>query len=232
MGKPSKTLMKFMADFKIDSDEVWEVRAGGAWAVKHSALERVAAEQNITFGQPTLIEGNAETKIAVMLVSAKMGDREEWTYGEASPANNKNAYCYAMAEKRAKDRVVLKLLQAHGAVYSETEADDFAPKRQNPHVTRPEDILPTTEYDEQGQPIDNIPHGDDGIETLPKAKAREDFAACQRELRTAATPLQLERWAAANKNRIATFPPDWQEMIRGIYTEHRNDLRAATKAAQ
>jgi hypothetical protein len=34
-----------------------------------------------------------------------------------------------MAEKRAKDRVILKLLNAHAMLYSEDEADDF--KEQN-----------------------------------------------------------------------------------------------------
>ena len=33
-----------------------------------------------------------------------------------------------MAEKRAKDRVILKLVGLHGDVYSEDEADDFAVK--------------------------------------------------------------------------------------------------------
>lgn len=232
MGTPSKHLRAFMEKYKIDSDEVWEVRAGGAWAAKHSALERVAAEQGITFELPQLAEKDSANKIAAMLIVGRMGDRTEWSIGEASPANNKNAYCYAMAEKRGKDRVILKLLSAHGAVYSESEADDFAPKRANPHVTRPEDILPTTEYDEHGEIIDNIPHGDPSIDRMPKAKAREDFAAAQRELRATVTVAQLEKWGAANKDRVATFPADWAEMIRGIYSEHRNDLRASLKAAQ
>jgi hypothetical protein len=126
MGKPSKQLMDFMAAYKVDSDEVWEVRAGGAWAIKHLALERVAAEQGISFEPPVVIEGKGADKIVALLVTAKMGTRTEWTIGEASPANNKNAYCYAMAEKRAKDRVALKLLNAHGSVYSDAEADDFS----------------------------------------------------------------------------------------------------------
>jgi hypothetical protein len=33
-----------------------------------------------------------------------------------------------MAEKRAKDRVILKLIGLHGMVYSEIEADDFRPE--------------------------------------------------------------------------------------------------------
>ncbi len=35
------------------------------------------------------------------------------------------AYVYAMAEKRGKDRVILKLIELHGLVYSEEEADEF-----------------------------------------------------------------------------------------------------------
>lgn len=126
MGKPSPELLKFMETYKVASDEVWEVRAGGAWAIKHAALERVAAEQNITFLAPTFIETDSANKIAAIQVVGKMGDRTEWSIGEASPANNKNAYVYAMAEKRGKDRVALKLLNAHGALYSDSEADDFA----------------------------------------------------------------------------------------------------------
>ena len=49
--------------------------------------------------------------------------------GEASPKNNKNAYPWAMAEKRAKDRVILKLIGLHGLVYSEQEADEFKSER-------------------------------------------------------------------------------------------------------
>ena len=45
------------------------------------------------------------------------------TYGEASPKNSKVAYPYAMAEKRAVDRAILKLVGLHGFVYSEDEFD-------------------------------------------------------------------------------------------------------------
>ena len=39
------------------------------------------------------------------------------TYGEASPKNTRNAYPYVMAEKRAVDRAILKLLGLHGFVF-------------------------------------------------------------------------------------------------------------------
>lgn len=226
-----KEIAAFKDAYGIESDDMWEVRTGsGAWAIKHKALERVAAQKNISFEQPNIIESSAAEKVAVICVTGKLGDRYEWSIGEASPANNKNSYCYAMAEKRAKDRVILKLLNVHGSLYSEEEADDFK-QRQNPHVTRPSDILPEVEYDEQGHPIDNIPRGDDRIERLPKAKARADFAVAQHELRLTKTPAELAAWGKKNANRVESYPADWQEMLRGIFIEHRDDLRKSNQEA-
>lgn len=228
----SKPPTEFMTKYGIDHDEVWEVRRGGSWAVKHAALERVAAELGIKFDDPKPLEARGVDQCAALIVTGRMGERAEWSIGEAAPGNNKNAYPFAMAEKRGKDRVILKLLNAHGAVYSEAEADDFAPsqKRENPHVTRPTDIVPDVEYDAQGHPVDNIPNGDGSIERLPKAKARDDFAACQTEMRAAVTVMQLEKWGAANANRIASYPHDWQAIMRGLYTEHMTDLRKGKAA--
>ena len=95
----------------------------------HKALEQVAAHKRISFDAPTMIEADAESKKVVMLVSGRLGDQVEWSVGEATTYNNKNSYPYAMAEKRAKDRVILKLIGVAGFVYSEDEADDFKESR-------------------------------------------------------------------------------------------------------
>jgi hypothetical protein len=228
-SKPNKQITDFMDRYKVDADEIWEVRSG-AWAIKHLALERVAAEQKITFDRPAILEINLEKKLMALCVFGTFGDRTEWSIGESAPYNTKPGYPGAMAEKRAKDRVILKLLNAHGTLYSEEEADEF--KRPNPHVTKATDIVPDVEYDDQGHPVDNIPLGEDGIERLPKAKAKEDFAACQKELRATTTVFKLEEWGKSNANRIATFPHDWAQIMRGLYSEHMTDLRAAKQAAQ
>lgn len=228
MGKPSPAIMKFMETYKVDSDEIWEVRAGGAWAIKHAALERVAVQQNIVFLEPKPLEARGADKCAALIVYGKMGDRTEWATGEAAPANCKNAYPYAMAEKRGKDRVTLKLLNAHGSLYSEDEADDFAePKRENPHVNRPDDFGEPTEYDQHGEPIDNIPSGDRNVTKLSKTLARKDFEACTTEIRACKSLTHLQLWASNHANRVASFPSDWQEMMRGIYADHRDSLRKA-----
>lgn len=235
MGKPSPTIMKFMETYKVDSDEVWEVRSGGAWAIKHAALERVAAQQKIEFLEPKPLEARGADKCAALIVYGKMGDRTEWATGEAAPANCKNAYPYAMAEKRGKDRVTLKLLNAHGSLYSEDEADDFSKptngngeKRENPHVTRPSDLVEPTEYDEQGHPIDNIPLGDRAVTKLTKTLARSDFGNAQVELRACKSVTALQLWGSVNANRVSSYPQEWQELMRGIYADHMHDLRKAT----
>jgi hypothetical protein len=224
VGKPSKAVLDFMAAYKIDSDEVWEVH-GSTWVVKHKALERVAAEQGIIWDRPAMVETSAADGIAVMVVFGKLGDKSEWSMGEASPKNNKNAYPYAMAEKRAKDRVILKLLATHGALYSEAEADEFT-QRQNPHVTRPEDIMPRTEYDRNGNPIDNIPTPDpSAVKKLRVVDQRPIFAEMQKEIQATGSVKELQGWAEANKDRLGSLKPDWQEFLRGVYREHMDALR-------
>lgn len=53
-------------------------------------------------------------------------EQDLFEVGEASKANCKNDYPYAMAFKRLFDRVVLKLCKlAYSGVYSDSEADEF-----------------------------------------------------------------------------------------------------------
>ena len=101
----------------------------GTYVLLHKALEKVAVHRKIVFKEPTILECNSDKKVVSLLVTGNMGDKSEWSIGEASPSNNKNSYPYAMAEKRAKDRVILKLVGLHGDVYAEDEADSFKEDR-------------------------------------------------------------------------------------------------------
>tara|TARA_R110002110_G_scaffold158190_1_gene355416 strand:+ start:1153 stop:1713 length:561 start_codon:yes stop_codon:yes gene_type:complete len=100
--------------------------------VKHKALEKVAAHEEIQFSPPEILALDVEKKHAIILVTGwrpNQKEKREWSIGEAAPYNNKNSYPFAMAEKRAKDRVILKLVGLHGEVYSEEEADEFKESR-------------------------------------------------------------------------------------------------------
>jgi len=120
-------------------EAVWDCH--GTWVVLHKALEVVAAATGVKFEKPVWIESDPEKKIAVLLVTGSLGDRTEWSIGECATYNNKNAYPYAMAEKRGKDRVILKLVGLHGYVYSEDEADDFKASRKTAAVATPAKVV-------------------------------------------------------------------------------------------
>ena len=86
------------------------------------------------FDPPTILESDTDKKIVSLVVKGYIDDGKgkntAWSIGEVSPDNYKtyakqSTYPYAMAEKRAVDRVILKLLGVHGDMYSEEEAEDF-----------------------------------------------------------------------------------------------------------
>lgn len=108
----------------------------GTRVILHKALEKIAAKRGIEFDTPVhLVTDPANKQVAIQVTgtmrTAQGGLIKEWSIGEVSPANCKNAYPFAMAEKRAKDRVILKLAGLHGYVYSEDEAEDF---KESPHA--------------------------------------------------------------------------------------------------
>ncbi len=115
--------------YNLEATDFWQIPQNGQWVCKHSALEVVAAKAGITFDMPQVIERNAEGLVTSLVVQGVMGDRREWATGETNPTNysvkgKQPAYPWAMSEKRAKDRVILKLTGIHGLVYSDNEVAD------------------------------------------------------------------------------------------------------------
>lgn len=104
-----------------------------AWIALHKFLEKVAHRIGIVFDEPKVMNCT-ENEVALYVKGStlpiNMGEpiNQAWSIGEASPNNCKNDYRWAMAEKRAKDRVILKLLGIAGDMYSEEEADEFKEK--------------------------------------------------------------------------------------------------------
>lgn len=111
-------------EYDLSTDDFWQLpQSKKTWCVKHSALEVVAAKAGIVFDMPQIIEANGGGGVAAVCVRGTFKDRAIWSIGEANPKNSRNAYPWAMAEKRAIDRVILKLVGIHGLVYSEEEID-------------------------------------------------------------------------------------------------------------
>ncbi len=61
------------------ASNVWRVQ--GNAIIYHKCLERIAAQAQITYDAPTVLR--AERDEAVILVVGRMGDRTEWSIGEA-----------------------------------------------------------------------------------------------------------------------------------------------------
>ena len=138
---PEKLLTVLKDIGLTERESIWDCH--GTPVVLHKALEKIASFKRITFSEPTIIHSDPKEKICILNVSGSIGDRSEWSIGEATPYNNKNAYPYAMAENRAKDRVILKLIDVAGDVYSEEEADDFKASRPDkPPNQEMKDITP------------------------------------------------------------------------------------------
>jgi len=126
--KPTKMISTVLEKYGLNPDtSCWDCH--GTLVINHKACKIIAKQAGIEFGAPMIVQSDAEKGIVVILVEGTMptanSSRTEWSFGEATPKNNKNSYPFAMAEKRAKDRITLSLAGIHGYVYSEMEADDF-----------------------------------------------------------------------------------------------------------
>jgi len=135
MGKPIDSralaiLKKLNLDQKDDQGQykaLWDCR--GTWVMYHRFIEQAGAENGIVYSYDEIETNSANGIVCVKCTAVldKGNDKKVQvvSYGEASPKNVKaSAYPYAMAEKRAYDRCVLKLLGLHGFVYSEDEMPD------------------------------------------------------------------------------------------------------------
>ena len=101
------------------------------WIVKHDGCEKIAKIENISFDPPTA-NMDISPSICLLIKGFKVDVKtdsvvqSEWSFGEANANNTRMPYWWAMAEKRGKDRVILKMIGAYEkGLYSEVEADEW-----------------------------------------------------------------------------------------------------------
>jgi hypothetical protein len=196
---------------------IWRVQ--GQAVIYHKALERIAAQAGIAFGPPTILR--AERDEAVILVTGSMGERTEWSIGEAlvnvnyRVSGRQAAYVYAMAEKRAKDRVILKLVGLHGLLYSEEEADEF--KSSAVSVTASE----TAAQGEEEQP--------QGVEPTVKSKVGRGKA---KGAQGGADELKRKIDKAGSIHAVTDLMlrPETQKSLNELPVAVRDDIRDYAKA--
>lgn len=123
-----KLIKKFKTKYGLAGSDFWPLKLGGReqWIINHNALERVALQEEISWSIEVL---NFAPDVVVKATAShpRTGATIE-SLGEAGPKTTKNAYLYAMAEKRAVDRCILKLLNAHAYLYTDQDADEFKQK--------------------------------------------------------------------------------------------------------
>src|SRR6476620_11666828 len=200
---------------------IWRVQ--GQAVIYHKALERIAAQAGITFSPPTILR--AERDEAVVLVTGSLGERTEWSIGEAlvhvnyRVSGRQAAYVYAMAEKRAKDRVILKLIGLHGLLYSEEETDDF-------RVGRPAAADGSAEAAAAAAPAASETTGEGrGEPPAPAAEGESDAGAAVAD----ALKRRIDRSKSINALTDLMLRPETQAMLNDR-SEVRDEIREYAKA--
>ncbi len=131
--------------YNLKGVDFWELpQRKGTWIITHDACERIATIEDIRFIEPDVYTNDGDVamvgKATMVIKNTSEPDdiNEIWTTGEASENNvkGKGRYHWAMAEKRLKDRLTLKLIGAYEyGIYSEVEADSFKNKDNGDTVT-------------------------------------------------------------------------------------------------
>jgi hypothetical protein len=194
MAELNDTLKRVLQECGLGKDAVWKHKQSGQWIVYHWACETAAAQKGVTFDPPQIVHADAERKLAVIVATGRCGDRVEWSFGEAAPYNTSQTYPFAMAEKRAKDRVILKLIGLQGVAYSEEESDEWKAGPASGKPERPE----RGAKDSSGQ--------------WTRHSVKQDMRGFLKELDACGDYDELIAFLAANKQLMqacSELAPDW-----------------------
>lgn len=185
-----------LQELKFNPNEcLWEKH--GATCMKHRYIEIAGQEKGVVIESLDEIEKNSAEGVVAIKCTASLGKSKVITYGEATPKNNKNGYPYAMAEKRAIDRAILKLIGIHGFVYSDDEVDD---KFENVEVKK-------TETKEQPKKkIDDL-YITTALDKIKNNKEKKDSTVLRSEIEKLKTEInQSMGWDAFTKTeKFKTF---------------------------
>ena len=218
-------VVEIIKELKMTKEQtLWDCH--GTWVMYHKALEKIAAHKGVTFDEPKVIHSDVALKSVVMLVTGRMDQRTEWSFGEATPANNKNAYPFAMSEKRAKDRVILKLVGLHGDVYSDTEIDKQA---QDDIEARAAKQKKTQPKDKPGKTLEEkIKETEQDRKDIADGKYPPKKQLTEEEKKTLTKEERMEIWENWASRQIDEFnkKPTQTALLSWVKGHIRKDLEA------
>ena len=94
--------------------------------ITRAGIDKIMAANDIEI-QYDIVNLSDDHSHCLIKALGKRGEKIIQTFGECTPKNNSNAYPVAMAEKRAKSRIVLMLAGFYElGIFGEDEADDFS----------------------------------------------------------------------------------------------------------
>jgi len=132
-------IKNFREKYNLTGEDFWELQQRkGTWIVSHRAVEKIALTEGYNW-KLEVLNFSPDVVVKCILTTAD-GKTTIESLGEATPNNNKNQYPYAMAEKRAVDRCVLKLANAHGYLYTDDDAEDFKKEKNVPATDKIKDL--------------------------------------------------------------------------------------------
>ena len=125
----TEKIKELATKYQLTKDDFWQLPQNKRLHIlTHDACEKIASIEGVRYQKPEWLSKGQDGVWAVEVSGFKKDDPDNviWTTGEASRQNCTAKYFVNMAEKRAKDRLILKLIRAyeHG-IKSEDEADDF-----------------------------------------------------------------------------------------------------------
>ncbi len=114
--------------YKLEHEDFWKHKTSGNWILTHDACTRIGNIEGIVINKiESIYQSETECRF---LVTMSKGDKIVISVGEANKQNTVSRYLSCLAEKRGRDRCVLKLINAYEyGMYSEEESDDF--KKEN-----------------------------------------------------------------------------------------------------
>ena len=119
-------------EYDLDDSDFWALPQNKRLRIlHHDACEKIASKAGVRYEKPEWLSRGEAGVWAVQAsgyIPNESDDPENilWTTGEASKDNCTAKYLVNMAEKRAKDRLVLKLNKAYEyGIKSEEESDNF-----------------------------------------------------------------------------------------------------------
>ena len=136
--------------YKLPNNAYWMCH--GSPVLTHKYLEEIGRSKKVKIESLETVTCSIPDGYAVVKCTASSDKMTVITFGEASPKNNKNSYPFAMAEKRAVGRAILKLAGLHGHFYEDRfSAKDASDKEENKESLDKEILEAVEKFSDNGK---------------------------------------------------------------------------------